>query len=46
MNYLLEIKREKGKLTQDQVSFHDEWKGTIFTVRSIEEALQTLGLIS
>lgn len=32
------------KLTPDQEKFHAEWKGWIHTVKSVDEALEALGL--
>ena len=37
---LVEIKTKKGKLTEDQVHFYENWKGSaIIIVRTIDEAL-------
>ena len=41
-NYLLEIKTENGKLRKSQVEFFDTWKGRVFIVRSVNEALELL----
>lgn len=43
-NYLIEIKdgdrpQSQQKLTKDEAEFHSEWKGAIYIIRSIEEAL-------
>lgn len=36
--YLVEIKSKAGKLTDDQVTFHDAWRGgRIEIVRSVDE---------
>jgi hypothetical protein len=40
---LLEIKSKRGKLTPAQVRFHALWKGPLYTVRSVVEALAVLG---
>lgn len=40
--YLFEVKSETGRLTPDEQKFHDEWRGIIYTVRTIEQALQIL----
>lgn len=40
MNFVLEIKTEKGTLTEDQVSFIDNFRGTVYIVRDIDEALK------
>jgi hypothetical protein len=48
-NYLFEIKDgskppSKRKLTPDEQEFHDTWRGTVFIVNSVDEALQVLGV--
>jgi Holliday junction resolvase len=40
--YLMEVKKEKGKLTPEQVKFHENWKGEIYIVRTIDEAIEIL----
>lgn len=50
-NYLFEIKDpkqppSKQKLTPDEERLRKEWRGTIFTITTAEEALQTVGAIS
>jgi len=40
--YLMEVKKHKGKLTPDQIKFHDNWKGDIYIVRTAEEAIEIL----
>jgi Holliday junction resolvase len=37
VNYLIEIKSAKGKLTPAQVEFHDNWMGQVIVVRSVED---------
>lgn len=44
VNYLLEVKMEKGKLTDDQVKWHQMWQAPIYIVRSVEDALRAIGL--
>jgi hypothetical protein len=41
-NYLMEIKSADGRLTPDEQKFHNEWRGIIYTVRTIEQAIQIL----
>ena len=46
-NFLLEIKdgskpMSQRKLTPDEQKFHDAWKGPIYTVMSIPDALHVL----
>lgn len=38
-NYLFEIKSDKGKLTPDQVKFHQIWTGQVEIIRTVDEAL-------
>lgn len=39
INYLLEVKIEKGKLTPAQKKFFDSWQGQAVVVRSLDQAL-------
>jgi hypothetical protein len=45
VNYLLEVKAQKGKLTPPEQDFFDEWRGQAVIVRSIEDALIAIGAI-
>ncbi len=45
VNYLLEVKAKRGKLTADQVVFFDEWRGSACVVRSAEGALRAIGAV-
>lgn len=40
--YLMEVKKPKGKLTLDQIKFHENWKGEIHIVRTAHEAIEIL----
>ena len=40
--YLMEVKKPKGKLTPDQIKFHKSWKGEIYIVRTVQEAIEIL----
>jgi hypothetical protein len=42
-NYLMEIKGEKGKLTSDEEAWIDKWKGQVFVVYTVEQALEIIG---
>ena len=44
-NYLLEIKTQTGKLTPVQVWWHEEWRGHIARVDTVDEALAAVGAI-
>ncbi len=41
--YLMEVKDRKGKLTPDEDTWIGAWKGNVYIVRSIEEALEVIG---
>ena len=43
VNYLMEVKGLKGKLTAAQVAFMDVYKGQCAIVRSVEDALAVVG---
>jgi hypothetical protein len=43
-NYLLEIKRPKGELSTGQVEWHNKWRGQSNIVRSIDDALEWVGI--
>jgi hypothetical protein len=50
VNYLLEVKDgtkspSRRKLTPDEERFRSNWRGTVFTVESIQDALETLGIV-
>ncbi len=38
VNVLLEFKLPKEKLTEDEVKWHESWRGTVHTVTSRQEA--------
>jgi len=45
-NYLLEVKKKKfGKLTPEQVYWHQVWKGWVVIVWTPEDALKAVELI-
>jgi len=41
-NYLLEIKNGAGRLTDKQVKFFGEWKGSASVVRTFEQAQEVI----
>lgn len=41
-NLLMEIKGARGSLTKDQELWHEDWRGQVCVVRSVEEALDVL----
>ena len=43
--WLIEVKMPMGKLTPDQQRFLSEWKGTVHIARTVEDALQIVGVI-
>ena len=49
-NFMFEIKDpskppSKRSLTEKERKFRDEWRGTVFTIETPEEALQTIGCV-
>lgn len=44
LNYLLEVKDHYGELTSDQEDFFNDWHGQVTVVRTVEEALEAVGL--
>ena len=45
MTWMIEIKSHKGQLTPDQIKFISAWRGTVHIVRSVDDALQLVGVI-
>jgi hypothetical protein len=45
VHYLIEIKTDRGKLTDPQIRFHVK-HDPVFTVRTIDEAFRAVGLMS
>lgn len=43
--FFLECKSAKGKLNERQKKWHEEWKGYVFVVHSVEEALKVVGIV-
>lgn len=45
-NYLIEVKNRdtRGKLSTEQLIFRDKWKGKIYVVETIDEALRVVGV--
>ena len=46
--YLLELKDgskppSKRKLTPDEEAWHDEWRGSVYVVNDVDEALEAIG---
>ncbi len=41
---LIEVKADGGELNEKQVEFHECWRGTIYTVRTLDEALAVFGV--
>ncbi len=51
ITYLMEIKDgdlspSRRRLTPDEQTFHEMWRGPVYIVTSVEEALQTVGAVS
>lgn len=45
LTWLIEVKSEKGKLTQDQVEFISAWRGKVHIARSVDDALRIVGVM-
>ena len=43
-SYPMEIKSKDGVLTEDEVKWHKAWQGNISIVRSVDEALEVIGI--
>lgn len=43
INFLFEIKSERGTLTGDEEEWHWLWAGQVCIVRTVEEALRAVG---
>lgn len=41
--YLLEIKAEGGRLTEDEREWHQQWRGHVAVVYSVGDALRVIG---
>lgn len=46
VNYLLETKNKRGKLTPDQETFFEGWQGQAAVVRTVEDALVAIGAMN
>lgn len=47
-NFLLEVKQpgRRGELRVNQVEWHNAWRGQCAVVRTVDEALQAVGLLN
>ena len=44
INYLMEIKGPRGKLSERQIAFHESWRGgEINVIRSVGQGIKTIG---
>ena len=43
--FLIEVKGPKGKLTEDQVAFIADWRGVVHIARTVDEALNIVGVL-
>lgn len=41
--FLMEVKESKGKLTPDEETWIAGWRGQVYIVRSVEQALEIIG---
>ena len=42
--WAIEVKGPKGKLTDDQIEWINNWRGVVHIVRTVDEALQLVGV--
>jgi hypothetical protein len=50
INYFMELKDgnaplSQQKLTKEEAEWHSKWRGTIFIVKSVREALEVIGAV-
>lgn len=45
VNYLVEVKTQKGKLIPSEAAWHARWRGQVAVVRTVEEAYRLIGVI-
>ena len=50
VNYLFEVKdpaqpESKRKLTEDERAFRDNWRGQVFTIETVQDALSVMGYV-
>lgn len=45
INLLVEIKHQRGKLTEDEQTFADTWRGNVAIVRDVDEAIKLLSAL-
>ncbi len=43
VNWLMEVKTDKGELTEAEFAFMEDWEGQADVVRSVDEALEMIG---
>ena len=46
VNFLVEIKTDKGKLMQGQMYFQDQWPGQKSVARTLDDVLRIIGVIA
>ena len=44
VNYLLEVKTLRGRMTDDEADWHLMWRGQVDVVRSVAAAMRAVGL--
>lgn len=45
VNLLMEVKTASGKLTKDQIPWHEQWRGQVAIVRTVDEALALVAAV-
>lgn len=41
-NYLIEVKSKNGKLNSKQIKFFEMWRGSVYMVKTAEQALEVI----
>lgn len=44
-NVLLEIKHGHGRLTKDEREWHECWRGEVYVVYTVDDALKAIGVL-
>ena len=44
-NFLLEIKTHGGRMTKDEIAWHEAWRGQVAVVFNVAQALEAIGVL-
>ena len=45
-NFVIEIKGDHGRMTRDEIEWHECWRGDVCVVHTVDEALRAIGVRS